>query len=171
MKTKELLLSHDELIKILDYNQETGIFIWKHEQKNGQIKANSIAGSIHKKTGYIRIGINNMKYLAHRLAWFYVTGNWPIMTVDHIDTIKHHNWFINLREATMSEQGCNIKLRSDNTSGTKGVVWNKRVQKWIVRICINNECINLGYFIDLDEAIETINKARENYHKEFSNYG
>ena len=57
------------------------------------------------RTGHIRICIMRVKYLAHRLAWLYVTGSWPSQDIDHIDGDPTNNRFANLREVTHQENG------------------------------------------------------------------
>ena len=52
---------------------------------------------------YQRITIGGYDYYAHRLAWFYVYGEWPVNELDHIDEDKENNAIDNLREATHAE--------------------------------------------------------------------
>ena len=68
MRAKEIALSHDYLTKVLDYNSETGEFIWKISPSRN-IKVGTRAGVVNK-TGYRLISINNIRYKAGRLAWF-----------------------------------------------------------------------------------------------------
>jgi hypothetical protein len=168
---KESLLSHSELLSILDYNQDTGIFTWKVHLKYSNMYAGDIAGNLNIQDGYIQIMVNKASYRAHRLAWFYVTGQWPINTIDHDDTIKHHNWFSNLREATHNEQQQNKPLSKNNTSGVKGVHWNNSRKMWYASIKLNSKRIFLGSFINKADAIQAVTAAREKYHKQFSNMG
>ena len=51
----------------------------------------------------------------------------------------------------------NSARRSDNTSGVKGVGWNKRLGKWHARVKVNGVQYHVGYFTDLAEAA----KARD----------
>lgn len=92
-----------------------------------------IAGSIDSD-GYIRIAVMKRRYPAHRLAWFYVHGEWPCGLLDHKDTIRHHNWIDNLRIATPSQNLANIKRARNNTSGFKGVTYGKKARKWYAQI-------------------------------------
>ena len=73
--------------------------------------------------------------------------------VDHIDNNRQNNNLINLRHATVQENAQNASLSSKNTSGTKGVRWNTTKNKWTAQICINGKTINLGSFINKDDAI------------------
>ena len=81
------------------------------------------------KLGYIEIGINNSRFYAHQLAWFFETGEW-VDQIDHRNQIRNDNRFLNLRKATGSQNQSNIAFRSDNTSGFKGVTHDKRRGKW-----------------------------------------
>ena len=73
--------------------------------------------------------------------------------VDHIDNNTHNNNLINLRFATPAQNQHNRSINKNNTSGTKGVNWNKKSMKWRAQICINGKVINLGSFINKDDAI------------------
>ena len=73
--------------------------------------------------------------------------------IDHIDNNKVNNNLLNLRFATHSQNSKNRSISSKNTSGTKGVCWNKKSQKWHAQITINGKQINLGSYINKDDAI------------------
>ncbi len=73
--------------------------------------------------------------------------------VDHIDNNRKHNNLINLRFATHSQNQQNASISSKNTSGTKGVFWNNKNKRWMAQININGKRINLGSFINKDDAI------------------
>jgi hypothetical protein len=169
MKTnKEKFLSYKELIKILDYNPKTGIFTWKVDRTNGQIKAGTIAGTIHKKSGYIVIGINKKYHYVQRLAWFYMTGKWPKQEVDHKDLNKSNNRWKNLREATINENHYNKSLQKNNTSGYKGVCFHKPSKKFIAKINYEGKNMALGYYKTAKEASLIYCKAAKKLHKDFA---
>ena len=67
-------------------------------------------------------------------------------TVDHIDNVKSNNNINNLRWATKNEQAMNVGISKRNTSGYKGVEWNKQTNKWRACITINGNTIHLGFF-------------------------
>lgn len=74
---------------------------------------------------------------AHRLAWLYIHGYFPEYGIDHKDRVTYHNWIDNLREAT---QQCNMRNTANsknNTSGIKGVSFNKKRNKWSAYIMVN----------------------------------
>lgn len=73
MRAKEIALSHDYLTKVLEYEPESGTFIWKIRASRA-VKPGDIAGSLNKN-GYLLIKVGKYIYRAHRLAWFYFMGN------------------------------------------------------------------------------------------------
>ncbi len=84
--------------------------------------------------------------------------------VDHIDNNPLNNNLINIRWATRSENNQNTTKRSNNTSGTKGVCWSEKNQKWRAYITINGKQINLGSFINKDEAVNIrIQRAKDEF--------
>lgn len=58
----------------------------------------------------------------------------------------------NLRWATHSENGGNRKTSKNNTSGVKGVSYNKHAEKWQAFVTVTKIRINLGLFKTLEEA-------------------
>ena len=72
--------------------------------------------------------------------------------VDHCDGNKLNNNLKNLRWATKKENCQNQKLSKKNTSGIKGVYFNKPLNKWMAYICIDGNLINLGYYNNIEDA-------------------
>lgn len=83
-------------------------------------------------TGYVLISFDGEQYLAHRLAWFYVTGEMPPMFIDHINGKPDDNRFENLREATPQQNGFNRGMPKNNKSGAKGCEWRRDRGKYRV---------------------------------------
>ena len=162
------MLTQAELQSQLHYNPESGIFT-RLITKN-KLKIGSVAGTLHH-SGYIHIKINNKHYSAHRLAWLYVYGYFPKKQIDHINGNKSDNKICNLREATVFENNYNSKMRADNTSGAKGVFWNKQQQKWRVQIRVDGKSCYFGSFHSFFEAKQLAESLRKELHKEFSNNG
>ena len=98
---------------------------------------------------------------AHRLAFLYMTGRFPKVDVDHEDTIKHHNWWSNLREATRSQNMQNQrKSQLNNKLGLLGV--HSQNGKFIAQIGINGKQTYIGNFNTPEEAhIAYLNAKRE----------
>jgi len=166
-----------EFVKsIMDYNPQSGIFIWKirpinHFPREQDAKtwntrfSGKIAGSDHE--GYIIIVIAGILYRAHRLAWLIMIGEWPQHEIDHYDLNKSNNKWDNLRPATSGQNSYNKKISKRNSSGIKGVYWCKNVAKWRAKIAVNNQEIHLGVFNDIIDATLAYKKAAEKYHGDF----
>jgi Icc-related predicted phosphoesterase len=156
-------LSITFLKEILDYNTDTGIFIWK--RKKAGVRNRHMAGC--KDHGYIRIMINRKKYYAHQLAWYYMTGEW-VDEIDHKNTIKDDNRWDNLRLSTHSQNLINRKKQKNNKSGFKGVYWQKDHNKWCSRINCIDKTHFIGYFNDPIEAAKAYDKKAIEFFGEFA---
>ena len=137
------LITAERLRELLHYDPETGIFRRLAVPTN-RVKSCDIAGTPDDK-GYLLIKIDLRMYKAHRLAWLYMTGAWPEDKIDHIDLDKANNRFVNLREATDSQNEANKRMLRNNTSGYRGVSWHKRDKKWIAQIWVAGKKRHLGY--------------------------
>ncbi len=134
------MLNHGRLKSLLAYEPETGISTWLVDK--GSVRAGTRAGYI-KPDGYRVIRIDGKLYREHRLIFFWMTGRWPDPEVDHRDLDNSNNRWHNLREATRSQNNANRRTHKNNSSGVKGVFWNKRLQKWIAQIKVNGTKIHL----------------------------
>lgn len=140
-KEKEALLPVKLLKELLRYEYETGLFYWI-KRGHGR-KFEQLAGSLNKSTGYIRIKINSYHYYAHRLAWTYVYGDFPIGEqpfIDHINGVKNDNRIKNLKACSSGENQRNQKITSRNTSGVMGITHENMVNSlgkvyyyWVAR--------------------------------------
>lgn len=108
------------------------------------------------------------KVLMHRL----VTNCPDNLLPDHIhgEKSRNDNRKSNLRIVSHGQNSMNVKPRSDNTSGTTGISWDKRSNKWVVRIMVGGKNIYLGYFDkgDLDKAIQARLDGEQKYFGEYS---
>lgn len=157
----EARLSHEYLVSILDYNPETGIFLWKMSTAQC-IKIGDMAGCV-TRSGYTHITINFQVYKAHRLAWFYVHKEWPKGIIDHIDQNPRNNSILNLRDTCVSTNCHNSKIRKDNNSGIKGVHFCNSSKRWKARIMVNSKRIALGTFLDFEMAVKARKEAEIKY--------
>ncbi|HGK4602813.1 HNH endonuclease [Yersinia enterocolitica] len=163
MKSK---VSHAELKRLLHYSPETGVFTrlisWQRQYPVG-----SIAGW-KDKDGYLKIMVHRIAYQAHRLAWFYVHGVWPSGTIDHVDMDKANNKISNLRDSTFTSNMHNRGKNKTNTSGFKGVTWNKKSAKWQASINAKNKWRYLGLFKSKEDAARAYDDAAMEFHGEFA---
>lgn len=103
-KTKEKALSLERLQRILHYCPDSGEFTWTDAASKKMRKKR--AGTTRER-GWRAIGIDGRIYRSGRLAWFYMTGEWPSQTIDHKNRIRDDDRFSNLRCASYSEQNYN----------------------------------------------------------------
>ena len=89
---------------------------------------------------------------------------------DHIDNNGLNNQRSNLRIVTHSQNQMNKGMSKNNTSGFKGVSWDKNSKKWLALIRFNGKQIYLGVYTTKEEASEAYIKACIKYHGEFANY-
>lgn len=175
LRTKRVTtpLTHARLLKMLHYDPATGIFRWLKNPRRKRLREGGIAGSTSKAPGrgYCVIGIEGRLYRAQRLAWFYMTKRWPRVDIDHINRVRDDNRWSNLREASQSENRWNMSKSSRNTSGYKGITWDKTNQKWRARICVFYHTTRLGQFNTIEGAIDARRIAAEKLHGEFATDG
>lgn len=154
--------------QLLRYEPETGIFTWLIRSRP-QNPAGSPAGSVNA-VGYVSIVIAQKAYLAHRLAWLYVTGGGPTSEIDHRDGNRSNNRWNNLRLAVRSENMHNAKTRSDNTSGFKGVCFHKPSGLFRGDLQTYGKRQSTRYFRTAKEAAEALALLRLQYHGEFARH-
>ena len=87
---------------------------------------------------------------------------------DHINGDRLDNRRTNLRPATALQNSANAKRRSDNTSGYKGVCWNKQAGKWKAQIRRDGKRVFLGYFTDMVEAANAYDRSAKECFGEFA---
>lgn len=158
------LIDHARLLQVLKYDPETGIFTWL-EKISIKVVVGRAAGGTNVG-GYTVISLFGQFYYAHRLAWFYMTGEWP-KQIDHADGDRSNNRFANLRRATHIQNILNAKMAKNNTSGFKGVSWHKGAGKWMVQTYIDGVKIYLGLYEDPAEGYRAYERAVNNTHPEF----
>ena len=160
MKPNELKLSHQNLLDILEYFPDKGIFIWKIT-RSSRACIGQKAGSKHKAEGRYFIKINKTRYARSRLAWFYVYGIWPENEIDHRNRIPSDDRIKNLREATHQENMWNtITIKRKNNHLPKGIYIKRK--KFTVRLTHENQLKHLGNFDNLDDAV----KCRDEFEAE-----
>jgi hypothetical protein len=141
---------NNELLSDLDYDPETGVFTWIVPKRGRVMKPLGIGRKTWK--GYWRITLNGKDYKAHRLAWLFMTGEWPADQIDHINCDKLDNRWCNLRPANNSQNHMNAGPRSNNSSGVPGVSWDRWKGRWQVRITKDYKNLHIGYFDDFSAA-------------------
>lgn len=159
-------MDHADLLAKYHYDPLTGIFTHLNPKGRG-VKVGDKAGYVDTK-GYNIITYKCKQYRAARVAWFYMTGKWPINEIDHKDTNPSNDVFSNLREATSTQQKINRNIRSDNTSGVKGVSYDKKRNKFEAYIFVNKKKVNLGVFNTKEEATLTRKLAEKTTYRDYA---
>lgn len=165
------MLTQENLKSKVHYCKDTGLFTWL--LGTGLVKSGDIAGRVLTtkfNKSYIQIKVFKKQYLAHRLAYFYMNGDWPKEQIDHIDGCGKNNKWSNLRPVTAAENCKNKRLQSNNTSGITGVTFNECLGRWKATIYNNNKQYHLGYHQDKFEAI-CVRKSAERKHGFHGNHG
>lgn len=168
-------ISHPDLKRMMDYDPTTGIFTWRvrydvRPQWNGRY-AGKRAGHQRTATGgglYWSVRIHDWPFHANRLAWFYMTGSWPVGIVDHKNLNGTDDRWSNLRLATKSQNAANAPAPKSNTSGFKGVSFDKRIGKYRSYIRNGNRQQHLGYFDCAEKAAAAYRAAAGKVFKEFA---
>lgn len=151
------MLTQAKLKELLFYDSGTGLFVRQVKTCN-TVRIGDIAGSINK-LGYVVISVLNKPYLAHRLAWLYMFGEFPKGEVDHINRDKSDNRITNLRDVGRSQNSINTPVRAHSQIGHKNIKFDKRDSKYSVIFTRNHEVLSLGAFPNLELAID----ARDAY--------
>lgn len=150
------------------FQYRDGVLYWIDEHKNG-VKAGYVAGRLCAKDGRFDIKVNGKCYSRSRIVWEIHFGSIPAgLYVDHINGNTSDDRVSNLRLATPSQNSFNKSLPKSNSSGFKGVTWNKSCKKWQVLIHKNKKPIYLGVYSDIELADLVASEAREKYFGEFN---
>lgn len=165
----ELTLKH--LKEVVKYDPETGFFIrLNHLGKGPRGNKGDYVGSIlRKKNGGIQVVgmIERKNYILSRLAWFYMTGEWPKGQIDHINCDPTDNRWNNLRNSTPPENGRN-KRKYKNNGLPKGIRFHRGAYE--PQANYNGKQQYLGRYKTLEEAAIVRNKAVKLYYGEFARF-
>ena len=138
------MLTQKELKELFTYDPETGLFCRIYRTANSTNMLPTV-GSINS-IGYATLFIEGRNMYAHRLAWLYMTGRWPTHQIDHANMVRSDNRWVNLRDATRSQNHANKHKMPFNRSGLKGVGWHKQAGAWRSRIMHNGKDMSLGLY-------------------------
>ena len=173
------MITKEEVLEVLDYDPLSGIFTWIA----GSAKLLGYeAGTLLKcqsNCTYIRIGINDSRYLAHRLAWLVTYGYLPEF-IDHIDNVGTNNAISNLRETTHHGNMFNRAMPINNTVGVKGITYREDsiTPRYVARVGLHGERISKSFNIEmygskenaLEEATLWVDTTRKQLHGDFARH-
>ena len=150
------MLTPERIREVLSYCPDTGNLLWRIT-KSATAPAGSIAGSVNEK-GHVNLQIDKTLYAAHQVVFLLHHGYLP-EEIDHADQNKQNNRIGTLRPCKSSQNKGNIGLLRSNTSGFKGVSFNKRSGKFHAQIKIHGKQTYLGRFADPRDAALAYNAA------------
>jgi hypothetical protein len=154
------------LRQLLRYDPDSGSWTWLEPTSN-RVKTGGIAGR-RGGNGYWGIKIDGRRYPTSVLAFLYMTGEWPSGVIDHIDRNPENNRWSNLRCVSHAQNCANRGRNKNNTSGFKGVTWDKRQRRWVAQIQAHGKHHGLGYFRDPQAAHAAYLAAAQKYFGEFA---
>jgi hypothetical protein len=149
------------------FEYRDGLLLWKIRPKNSRKPKGDMEAGTVTTGGYKKITYQQKKYYVHRIVYLLEHGYMPNL-IDHIDGNSLNNKIENLRQSDKSKNACNSKLRVDNSSGHKGVIWHKKTKKWMVRVQKNIKSNYVGLYEDFELACLVSNEARNLYHGNYA---
>jgi hypothetical protein len=155
--------------EVFSYNPETGDLHYSVQSgKRGTL--GKAAGWVNRsgKTVRRKVRVDGTDYMAHRVIWLIVTGEWPEYEIDHIDGDGLNNRWENFRAATASENLRNRGPQINNTTGYKGTCFDKKRGKFVAGIKIHGVRKNLGSFDTVEEAYAAYCEAAAPMHGTFA---
>jgi hypothetical protein len=171
-KTRKLP-SQEYLHECFNYDEKTGDLFWKERPRehfnsdrgfnsfNARL-AGKLASTCTSKMSYKTTSVGGYSAIAsHRVIWKYHTGKDPVGVIDHINQDKLDSRIENLRDVTQDINCHNTSESKNNTSGTKGVSFDKKGSMWRALITIKGNIIHLGFFKDKESAIKARKEAEE----------
>jgi len=158
------MLDIQKVKELLSYDPKSGFFTWNVDRTGG-VKTGDRAGYINRD-GYRAIKVQGKLYAAHRIAFLMMHGYLP-KTIDHIDRDRDNNAISNLRECSESQNQFNKSALKSNTSGKKGVTWNKSAGKWQAQSTHAGKQNYLGIYDSLEEASDAYQNFCSQKHGEF----
>ena len=164
-------LTAERVREIFSYDPDTGILTWKDPSKFSNRKAGTAAG-YKAHNGYMQLKVDYRLYLAHRLVWLYVHGEWPVNDIDHINGVRDDNRVANLRDVSRQVNLQNQRkashgpIRNPSNTGLLGTYFNKRRRSFIAHISnpITGKYEYLGGYATAEEAHDAYIKAKRRLH-------
>jgi hypothetical protein len=168
MTRRAVTIAVERLRELFDLDRETGVLRWRVNR--GRVRAGSVAGT--PSHGYLQVVVDGEWVGVHRVVWALTRGCWPRPhEVDHASRVGCDNRPSNLRRATQTQQNANSSVKSNNTSGFKGVCRGRSGRRWRALIRVNGKAIHLGTFDAKEDAAAAYLKAAAEHFGEYATAG
>jgi len=159
---KSCELTSERLHQLFVYDKITGFF-----RRTDSESSDHITGT-KNCAGYIVMSIDGVTHYAHRLAFLYVTGRWPEHHVDHKDRNGCNNQWKNLRECDSRQNAGNSGISRHNSTGFRGVSYDKSRSRWEAYITKSGRKKSLGRFDKSTDAAKAYNSAALEHFGQFA---
>lgn len=157
------MLTQERLKQVVRYHPEDGTFVRLECFQRPDVIGT--CAPCDNGNGYRKIAIDGRRYYMHRLAWFYMTGKWPI-EIDHKNGDRSYNSWSNIRDVSSKINHQNRrKAASNSKSGILGVSWDSERLKWTARIKVEGRYKYLGRFESKEQAMDAYLSAKRKYHE------
>lgn len=163
------MLNAERLKRDFAYDPDTGS--WTRIGQTRQGHFGQPVASAPKLSGYVVITIDGKAYRAHRLAWLYMTGEWPSGPIDHANMVRSDNRWSNLRLATTALNNVNRRQKPGSKHGLKGVSDTITPGRYRARIKVGPRHIHIGVFDTPEEAHAAYCREAAAHYGEFANFG
>lgn len=155
-------MTRERLQSLVRYDPATGLF-------TRLVRRTNATGGWPDKAGYLYLMIDTKTYSAHRLAWLYMTGEWPRNDIDHINGNRADNRFCNLRDVPKNFNMQNERrARNNNAFGLMGVQFRKDRGKYVAVLRIDGKSRRFGAFDTPEEAHAAYVEAKRLHHPGFT---
>jgi hypothetical protein len=155
------------LHEVFDVSFDTGAVVWKIQTARCT-KVGSLAG-FKKSSGHLYVQIDGKTIALHRIVWAMFNGSWPVGILDHMNENPADNRICNLRIASKSQNGANVRRpQRNNKTGYKGVSLNKQTNKYRASMTLNGKHVHIGSFSTPEEAFHAYSLASARNHGEYS---
>jgi len=159
------MIEHAKLLEYLDYDPDTGIFVWRSRPPNAnRVKIGEEAGgqtADTRKGLYRTIMLLGVRRYTHQWAVFYMTGKWPSKHIDHINGNGLDNRYSNLRLCDPHENHQNRK-NEFNKHGYVGVAFVNGYYR--AGVTVKGKYITLGHYRTPEEAHQAYLEGKKKYH-------
>lgn len=154
---------YEYLVSRMKYDPETGDFVRIKSVPGNKGKAGNKAGSVGVY-GYVLINFRGVKKPAHRLAWLYMTGDWPGFDIDHMNCDRSDNRWSNLREAPGSINSHNHR-QAHSQSKTKLLGASPVGSRFRAQIMFDGKVRHIGVYDTAEEAHQAYLAAKRAHHE------